>query len=104
MAFSNDGFNERNIYIHNSNDMNKLNSNGPSNFDNSFAKMRSEERRDLVETTNKDQTILVDEVTGNKDNFLLRNNAMNNANTIPKENNAINRAMMGNKFNPFKKQ
>ena len=103
MNYNTDGFNERNIYIHNSNDMDRLKQNGPSNIDSSFAKMRSEERRGLVETTNNDAVITTEEVRGNKDNFIIRNNAMNNANVKPIPNNPISQAMNRNRFNQFKK-
>ena len=48
MNFRTDGFNERTNYIHNSNNLNKLRKNGPSNIDSSFAKMRTEERRNFL--------------------------------------------------------
>ena len=60
MSYNTDGFNERSNFIHNSNDMNKLQKNGPSNFDNSFAQMRMEERRNLVETVNNNKAELVE--------------------------------------------
>ena len=81
MKFNVDGFNERTNYIHNSNGLNKLRKNGPSNFDNSFAKMRTDERRNLVSTTNQDKIFINEETRGNKDNFLLRNNNMNRVNS-----------------------
>ena len=103
MNYNTDGFDERSIYIHNSNDSNKLENMGPSNLDSSFSKMKSEERKDIVSTTNTDEVILVPEATGNKENFVKRNNAMMNANAQPTQNNPINRAMNRNMFNPFKK-
>ena len=92
-----DGFNERTNYIHNSNDVNRVRNN-PSNFDNSFAKMRTEERRGLVETTNQDDVIVTEEVRGNKENFLIRNNNMNRANTKPTMNNPVSNALNRNMF------
>ena len=98
MRFNNDGFNQRSNYINNSNDQNNLVKNGPSNFDNSFAKMRSEERRGLVETTNQDQVFIKQEVRGNKDNFLIRNNNMRHANVKPNMNNPVSNALNRNMF------
>lgn len=97
MKFNNDGFNERMNYIHNSNDMNRV-KNKPNNFDNSFAKMRSEERRNLVTTTNQDQILITKEVRGNKDNFLIRNNNMNRTNAKPNTNNPVSDALNRNMF------
>lgn len=98
MKFNIDGFNERTNYIRNSNNMSKLRKNGPSNFDNSFAKMRIEERRNLVETTNHDKVEVLKEVRGNKDNFLLRNNNMRQANSKPTMNNPVSNALNKNMF------
>lgn len=98
MNYNTDGFNERTNYIHNANDINKLNSNGPSNFDNSFAQMRTDERRNLVETTNQDKILVTEEVRGNKDNFLLRNNSMRQANAKPTMNNPVSNALNRNMF------
>ena len=94
MNYNTDGFNERMNYIQNSNNIR----NKQNNFDNSFAKMRSEERRNMVETTNNDQISLKEEVRGNKENFILRNNAMNNANKKPIANNPVSQAMARNMF------
>lgn len=98
MNYNTDGFNERTNYIHNSNDMNRLNKNGPSNFDNSFAQMRTEERRNLVETTNNDQVVITEEVRGNKENFIVRNNNMNRVNSKPMANNPVSTALNRNMF------
>ena len=98
MNFNTDGFNERTTYIRNSNDINNLQNNGPSNFDNSFAKMRSEERRDLVTTTDQDKVFVEEEVRGNKENFLLRNNNMRNFNSKPNMNNPVSNALNRNMF------
>jgi len=98
MKFNNDGFNERTTYIRNSNDLNRLRKNGINHIDNSFAQMRSEERRNLVETTNQDKVIVTEEVRGNKDNFLLRNNNMNRLNTKPNANNPVSNALNRNMF------
>ena len=98
MSFNTDGFNERTNYIHNSNDLNKLKSNGTSNFDNSFAKMRSEERRNIVETTNQDKVLVTEEVRGNKDKFILRNNNMRQANVRSTMDNPVSNALNRNMF------
>lgn len=98
MAFNIDGFNERSNYISNSNDRSNLAKNGPSNCDSSFAKMRSEERRNLVETTNQDKVFRKEEVRGNKDKFLLRNNNMRQANVKPANNNPFQDALNRNMF------
>lgn len=97
MRFNTDGFNERTNYINNSNGLNKV-KNNPNNFDNSFAKMRTDERRDLVTTTNQDQALVTKEVRGNKDNFLVRNNNMNRVNAKPNTNNPVSNALNRNMF------
>ena len=97
MRFNNDGFNERITYIRNSNDLNRVKKN-INHIDNSFAQMRSEERRNLVETTDQDKVIVPEEVRGNKDNFLLRNNNMNRLNTSLNANNPVSNALNRNMF------
>ena len=97
MNYNTDGFNERTNYIHNSNDMNRL-KNNPNKFDNSFAKMRTDERRNLVTTTNQDQVLVTEEARGNKDNFLIRNNNMNRVNAKPNMNNPVSNALNRNMF------
>lgn len=92
-----DGFNERSIYIHNSNDMNKLKNNNPT-FDNSFAKMRTEERRKTIETSNNDSINVTEEVRGNINNFVIRNNNMMNANRGVNPNNPVQNALNRNMF------
>ena len=94
MSFNTDGFNERRIYVQNENNVRQKR----HNFDNSFAKMRSEERRDLVKTTNQDQVNVVQEVRGSKDNFIVRNNAINNVNHKSIPNNPVMNAMNKNMF------
>ena len=101
--FNTDGFAERKVYINNANDRNRIENNGPSNIDSSFAQMKSEERKTIVETTNNDQEEYVEEARGNKENFVLRNNAMDNVFHKPMQNDPVNRAMNRNLFNPFKK-
>lgn len=97
MNFSGDGFNERTNYIHNSNDANRV-KNNPSNFDNSFAQMRTEERRGLVETATQDEVSVASETRGSKENFLIRNNNMNRVNTKPTINNPVSNALNRNMF------
>ena len=94
MNFNTDGFNERTNYIHNSNNIR----NNPNSFDNSFAKMRAAERRDLVTTVNQDEKIVVEEARGDKDNFLIRNNNMNRINTKSNLNNPVSNALNRNMF------
>lgn len=98
MNFNGDGFNERTNYIHNSNDLNRLKKGESGNFDNSFAQMRVEERKGIVETTNQDKTFISQEVRGKRENFLIRNNNMNRVNTKPTINNPINDALNRNMF------
>lgn len=98
MNYNTDGFNERNFYIHKSNDLNKLNQNGPSNIDSSFAQMKVEERRNIVTTTNNDAVIVPEETRGTRENFIVRNKAINNANTKPLQNNPVSQAMQRNMF------
>lgn len=101
MNFNTDGFNERCIYIHNSNDMNRLKNQGPSNVDSSFAKMRVEENKPTVETVNNDITILKEEAKGDRQNFVLRNNNMRNVNRPINKNNPVADAMNKNMFRNF---
>lgn len=75
----NDGFNERNNYIRNSVDANKVNSMGPTNLDSSFAQMNVNAHKNDVQTVNTDKIEVVPEVQGNKENFVLRNADMMNA-------------------------
>ena len=98
MNYNTDGFNERTNYVHNSNDRNRLNREGPNNIDSSFAQMRVDERRNLVTTTDQDKVIVTEEVRGNKDNFLIRNNNMRQANVKPTMNNPVRDAMNRNMF------
>ena len=95
--YNTDGFNERSIYIKNANDMNKLKQNNPT-FDNSFAKMKTEERRNEVETTKNDATIVNEETRGTKDNFVVRTANMNNSNANVNPNNPIQNALNRNMF------
>lgn len=99
MSYNIDGYNERNNFIRNSNDMNNLRKSGPSNFDNSFAKMRSEERRNLVQTTDSSESIKpLEETRGTKDNFIVRNSHINNFNKPANQNNRVIDAL-NNRFN-----
>ena len=82
-----DGYNNRSNFIAKSNDMNRLNQNGPSNFDNSFAKMRTEERRNLVTTTDSNiDTKPLEETRGTKDNFVVRNSQLDNLHRMINQN------------------
>ncbi len=70
MNFSTDGFNERNIYIHNSNDRNNMKN---RSFDNSFAKMRVEENRPNVKTSSNSRDIFGN-IRSDNSNFDLKTN------------------------------
>ncbi len=98
--YSTDGFNERTNYIKNSNDINRLKEN-ECTFDNSFAKMRTDERKNMVETTDNTNVDNVEETRGNKDNFIVRNNNMMNANSKVNYNNPVQNALNRNMFKKF---
>lgn len=98
MNYNTDGFSDRTLYVRQAVDRNKLNSNGPSNFDNSFAKMKSEERKHIVETVNTDKNIHIEEVHGNRENFVIRNNNLNNFNKKVNPDNPVQRALNNNMF------
>lgn len=98
MNFNTDGFNERTNYIHNSNDKNRLGKNSANSFDNSFAQMRVDERKTIVETTNQDKIFIEKDVRGNKDKFLLRNNSMRQVNLKKSTDNPVSRALDKNMF------
>ena len=78
----NDGFNERNNYIRNSVDKNRVDRMGPSNVDSSFAQMNVNSHKNDVETVDTDKVQVTPEVQGNKENFVLRNMNMLNARNI----------------------
>lgn len=101
MNFNTDGFNDRTIYIHNSNDRNRLNKTVIGNFDNSFARMRVEENRPDVKTVNLDKKIIKEEPRGSKDNFVIRNKNMMNANSRVNQNNPVANALNRNIFKKF---
>ena len=101
MNFNTDGFNDRTIYIHNSNDRNRLNKMGIGNFDNSIARMKVEENRPDVKTVNLDKRIMKEEPRGNKDNFVIRNKNMMNANSRVNQNNPVANALNRNRFKKF---
>lgn len=101
MNFNTDGFNDRSNYIHNSNDMNRLNQAGPSNIDSSFAKMKINENKPDVQTVNTDTAIFKEEVRGARENFVLRNHNMMNANSKPTSSNPVSNAMNRNMFKKF---
>ena len=88
--YNTDGYYERRNFIDNSNDMNKLAQNGPSNFDNSFAKMRTEERRNQVVTANSDNILVNNDgkTVSDADEFLIRKTQIDN----------LNRTMHNNMF------
>ena len=100
MNYNTDGFNNRSIYIHNSNDKNRLNS-MTSSYDNSLAKMRIDENKPDIETVNHDSTIIYEEARGNRDNFILRSNSMRNINSKTNPNNPVSNAINRNMFKKF---
>ena len=75
----NDGFNERNNYVRNSVDKNKLNKMNHNNVDSSLAQMHSTYHKNDVKTVNTDKVEIIPEVQGNKENFILRNTNIINA-------------------------
>lgn len=101
MNFNTDGFNERNNYIHNANDINRLNNMGPSNSDSSVAKMKISENKPDIKTVDTDKIIFIEEVKGNKENFVLRNHNMMNINKKINPNNPVRNAMNKNNFKRF---
>lgn len=101
MNYNTDGFNDRSMYIHNSNDRNNIAKNGPSNIDSSVVQMRMDENKPDIKTVNTDKSIYVEEVRGSKENFVLRNHNMMNANTRVNPNNPVNNAMNRNMFKKF---
>ena len=95
MNFNTDGHNERTIYILNGNNKNKAN----GNFDNSFAKMKSEERRGLVQTTDSSESIKpIEETRGHIENFVVQNNHISNFGKKMPNDNYVSRALNNNKF------
>lgn len=98
MNYNTDGFNERHNYISNQTDMNRLKKNGPSNFDNSLAKMHMDENKPNINTVNNDKRFIKEEVKGSKENFILRNKNIMNANKNINPNNPVSNAMNRNMF------
>ena len=95
----NDGFENRRAFINKSREMNNLKKNGPSNFDNSFAKRRSEERRGLVQTTDSSMNVKpLEEVRGTRDNFVVQNSHVNNFNRPTNQNSRVIDALNNNRF------
>ena len=101
MNYNTDGFNDRTIYIHNSNDKNRLHTSGPSNVDSSFAQMKVSENKPDINTVDTDKKIEVEEVKGSRENFVLRNHNMMNVNSRVNPNNPVSNAMNRNMFKKF---
>ena len=101
MNYNTDGFNDRSVYIHNSNDKSRIAKNGPSNIDSSVVQMRMDENKPDVKTVQTEQSIYIQETKGDKENFVLRNYNMRNSNPKIKPNNPVNNAMNRNFFNKF---
>lgn len=92
MNFNTDGFNERTNYIKNANDLNRIKKINSKRIDNSFVKMKMNENKPSVSTTNNNRTILKEEAKGKRENFVLRNTNINNVNRKNKDlNNILNR-------------
>lgn len=100
MNYNTDGYNERNIYIHNSNDSNKLKKMGTSNIDSSFAKMKLSENKPDIQTARIDK-VQESFPVYNTDNLLIRNNRLNNANVKSNFDNPVSRAMNKNMLKKF---
>jgi len=99
MNYNTDGFNERNIYIHNSNDKSRINNNINSrNNDSSIVQMRINENKPEVKTVNLDKTINLEETRGNRENFVVRNSRLLNSNVRVNPNNPVARALNNNLF------
>ncbi len=96
MNYNTDGFNERSIYIHNSNDRNNLKK---SYSDTSFAQMKIQENKSDITTVNHDKNIVLnDDVRGSMENFVLRTSKMRNLNTELRVNNPVREALNKNMF------
>lgn len=93
-----DGFNERTNYIHNSNDMRKLNKN--KIYDSSFAKMKIKENSPNIKTSEKEGSNYIELPKGDKDNFVIRNYNINHFNNSNK--NCSNRVIDALNRNRFK--
>ena len=101
MNYNTDGFNNRSVYINNANDMSKIQKNGPSNIDNSVAKMRMAENRPDIQTVNSDKKIEKVEARGSRENFVLRNHNIMNVNKTFNSNNPVSNALNKNTFKKF---
>ena len=76
MNYNTDGFNERNIYIHNANDANRLASRKPVNYDNSLSTFKINENKPDIKTS-EGKVLNTSKSVSEKD-FLLRNININN--------------------------
>ena len=95
-----DGFNERNIYIHNSNDKNRLNRSKTVEHDSSFAEMKVKENAAPVETYKEEQSNYIGAVKGEQDNFVLQNFNRAHVNQKPVSN-PVSSALERNRFKKF---
>ncbi len=85
-----DGFNERIVYIQNSNGQNNL-SNNSIDFDNSYAKMKADERgfNSNIKTTGEDKVFTTVQARGEKENFVVVNTKVENVNSTPSPNDPV---------------
>ena len=95
-----DGFNERNNYIHNSNDRNRLNRSNIIKHDSSFAEMKVKENGATVETSHHEQSNYINEAQGNQENFVLRNYNISHFNQ-KQASNSLSSALQRNRFKKF---
>lgn len=99
-----DGFNERTMFIKNSNNRRVLNTNkkmnNMTNFNSSFAKMKISENKPDIETAKREDQNYIDQVRGNKDNFVLQNYNLNHFSDL-KEQNSVSDALNRNRFKKF---
>ena len=91
MNYNTDGFNERTVYIHNSNDKNRLNDDAI--HDSSFAKMKIDENKPDMQTANSEKIYKEDvKISTNNHNVLKNFNILNpNRNINNRVNDALNK-------------
>ncbi len=78
MNFNTDGFNERNIYIHNNNDINNLKKKNISHSRDNLVLMKARENLPNIKTSSNTFIPNCNNVRGRKDNFVLMNKNINN--------------------------
>ena len=79
MNYNTDGFNERNVYIHNSLDRNRINNSKPVHYDNSLTKMIMDDNKPDIHTAEQEYDSSNAEIKQTEiDNKLLRDINLNN--------------------------